>query len=60
VLAVTGELDGEHLRRAAVERALAPICENLELASLAECGHYPIQEAPPRLTAIVQRFLRSA
>lgn len=60
VLAVTGEQDGEHLRREAVERALAPICDSLEMAALAECGHYPMQECPPRLVGIVERFLASA
>lgn len=57
VLAVTGELDGEHMRRAAVERALAPLCPSLELVSFAECGHYPMQEAPPKLVAVVEQFL---
>jgi pimeloyl-ACP methyl ester carboxylesterase len=57
VLAVTGEQDAEIMRRAAVLESLAPICEQLSVVALAECGHYPMQEAPPRLVAIIERFL---
>lgn len=57
VLAVTGEQDGEHMRRAAVEAALAPICERLVVAPIADSGHYPMQETPPLLVSILQRFL---
>lgn len=58
VLAVTGEQDVEIMRKAAVMKLLAPLCEQLTVTPLADCGHYPMQEAPPLLVAIVERFLR--
>jgi pimeloyl-ACP methyl ester carboxylesterase len=57
VLAITGEQDIEPLRREAVTSFLTPVCEQLVVASLADCGHYPMQEAPPLLVALVERFL---
>jgi pimeloyl-ACP methyl ester carboxylesterase len=57
VLAVTGELDGEHMRRAAVDAALAPLCKRLVVTPIADSGHYPMQETPPLLVSILQRFL---
>jgi pimeloyl-ACP methyl ester carboxylesterase len=57
LLAVTGEQDIEVMRQAAVTKLLAPLCEQLTVTPLAECGHYPMQEAPPLLVAIVERFL---
>ena len=57
LLAVTGERDIEVMRREAVTKLLAPICEDLVVTPLADCGHYPMQEAPPLLVATVERFL---
>ena len=57
VLAVTGERDLEIMRRASVTELLAPLCPELTVTPLADCGHYPMQEAPPLLAAIVERFL---
>jgi pimeloyl-ACP methyl ester carboxylesterase len=57
VLAVTGEQDSEIMRSAAVTKLLSPLCKQLTVTPLAECGHYPMQEAPPLLVTIVQRFL---
>jgi 3-oxoadipate enol-lactonase len=57
LLAVTGEQDIEVMRQAAVTKFLAPLCEQLTVTPLAECGHYPMQEAPPLLVAIVERFM---
>jgi 3-oxoadipate enol-lactonase len=57
VLAVTGEEDSEAMRGDAVEKSLAPLCEHLAVKRLADCGHYPMQEAPPLLVAIIERFL---
>jgi hypothetical protein len=36
---------------------LGPLCERLTLVSLIQCGHYPMQEAPPLLVTTVERFL---
>jgi 3-oxoadipate enol-lactonase len=57
VLAVTGERDMEVMRRVAVTSLLTPLCDRLAVVPLAESGHYPMQEAPPILVAIVERFL---
>jgi pimeloyl-ACP methyl ester carboxylesterase len=57
LLAVTGEHDTEIMRREAVTKLLAPLCERLVVTPLADCGHYPMQEAPPLLVTIVERFL---
>ena len=57
VLAVTGEKDGEHMRHANVRAALAPLCERLVVTAIADSGHYPTQETPPLLIAILERFL---
>jgi pimeloyl-ACP methyl ester carboxylesterase len=57
VLAITGQQDMEPMRRAAVTRALTPICDRLTVLPLGDCGHYPMQEMPPLLVAHVERFL---
>lgn len=57
VLAVTGEQDAPIMRREAVTGFLAPLCEQLVVTPLVECGHYPMQEAPPLLVTILERFL---
>jgi hypothetical protein len=38
-------------------RTLTPSCDRLEVVSLAESGHYPMQEMPPTTAALVERFL---
>jgi 3-oxoadipate enol-lactonase len=55
-LAVTGERDIEVMRRESVTTLLAPLCRQLAVVPLADCGHYPMQEAPPLLAAIIERF----
>jgi len=57
VLAVTGEEDVDIMRREAVTKLLGPICEQLIVTPLADCGHYPMQEAPPLVVAVIERFL---
>jgi 3-oxoadipate enol-lactonase len=57
LLAVTGEQDAEIMRREAVTKLLAPLCERLVVTPLTDCGHYPMQEAPPLLVTILERFL---
>ena len=57
VLAVTGEQDVPVMRRDAVTEQLAPICDQLTVTSLADSGHYPMQEAPPLLVATIEQFL---
>ena len=60
VLAVTGEQDAPIMRHEAVTRLLAPLCERLVVTPLVDCGHYPMQEAPPLLVTILERFLAGA
>ncbi len=60
VLAVTGEQDAEIMRGEAVTRLLSPLSEQLVVMPIADSGHYPMQEAPPLLVAIVERFLGAA
>jgi 3-oxoadipate enol-lactonase len=57
VLAVTGEQDSDVMRGDAVERWLAPLCDHLVVKRFADCGHYPMQEMPPLLVAVVEQFL---
>lgn len=57
VLAITGEQDAPPMRQEAVARDLKPLCEQLTVTSLADSGHYPMQEMPPLTVALVQRFL---
>ena len=57
VLAVTGEQDSDVMRGDAVEKFLAPLCERLVIERFADCGHYPMEEMPPLLVAVVERFL---
>lgn len=57
VLAVTGEQDGPPLRSAAITPLLSSLCEQLEVTPIADSGHYPMQETPPLLVTIVERFL---
>ena len=57
VLAITGEQDAPPMRSEAVTSALSPICEQLTVTPISLSGHYPMQEAPPLLVALVERFL---
>ncbi len=57
MLAVTGEQDAEVMRHDAVTRSLQPLCERLVVTPIAESGHYPMQETPPLLVTIIERFL---
>lgn len=60
VLAITGERDAPPMRAASVTAAFSPVCPSLEVVPFADCGHYPMQEAPPRLVAVVEGFLARA
>lgn len=59
VLAITGEQDAPPMRCEAVTRSLGPLCPQLVVTSLADSGHYPMQEMPPLTVALVERFLGS-
>jgi pimeloyl-ACP methyl ester carboxylesterase len=57
ILAITGEQDAPPMRSDAVRRLLAPLCDRLTVAPLADSGHYPMQELPPLTVALVEGFL---
>lgn len=57
VLALTGEEDAPAMRSEGVRRALGPLCADLTVTPLGDCGHYPMQEMPPLTVALVERFL---
>jgi len=57
VLAVTGEHDAEVMRRESVTRLLTPLCDSLTVQALTDSGHYPMQEMPPRLVNVIERFV---
>lgn len=57
VLAVTGERDVPPMRSDAVREQLSPICRDLCAKPLMESGHYPMQETPPALVALIEEFL---
>jgi pimeloyl-ACP methyl ester carboxylesterase len=57
VLAVTGEHDAPPMRSESVTKLLGPLCADLTVVPFADCGHYPMQEAPPLLVATIERFL---
>jgi 3-oxoadipate enol-lactonase len=58
VLVITGERDGAASRSAAMRAALEPLCSQLQVQPLQDCGHYPMQEAPPLVTTLIERFAR--
>jgi pimeloyl-ACP methyl ester carboxylesterase len=59
-LAITGEEDAPVMRAAAVEENLRPLCSQLEVFPLTQCGHYPMEELPPRTVSLVERFCGSS
>jgi 3-oxoadipate enol-lactonase len=57
VLAITGEQDSEPMRQAGVTQLLSPLCKDLTVTPLQDCGHYPMQESPPLVVTLIERFL---
>ncbi|HEY8076156.1 MAG TPA: alpha/beta hydrolase, partial [Labilithrix sp.] len=47
-LAIACEEDAPPMRSAALRPVLEPLFSSLTLSSFADCGHYPMQEMPPR------------
>jgi pimeloyl-ACP methyl ester carboxylesterase len=41
----------------ALNTSMLPFYPNARLVSLCECGHYPMQEQPPLLATLIERFL---
>jgi pimeloyl-ACP methyl ester carboxylesterase len=57
VLAIAGEEDAPPMRSTALGPVLAPLCKTLTITPFADCGHYPMQEMPPRFASTVERFI---
>ena len=47
----------DHSKAAALNTSRLPFYPNGRLVSLGECGHYPMQEQPPLLATLIERFL---
>lgn len=58
VLAITGQKDADIMHRAAVTTLLSPLVDRLEIAAIADSGHYPMQEAPPLTVSLIEKFLQ--
>lgn len=57
MLVVAAAQDAPPFQAAALEASLLPYYPNARLVSLSESGHYPMQEQPPLLATLVERFL---
>jgi pimeloyl-ACP methyl ester carboxylesterase len=60
VLAIAGEQDLPPMRSDAVRQAYRGICKQLTVSAITDSAHYPMQETPPLLASLVQRFLAAA
>ena len=57
VLAITGEQDMPPVRKDAITPALAAVCSELAVTSIADSSHYPMEETPALFATILERFL---
>ena len=57
ILAIVAEND-TGLGGASMQQAFLAWHPNAELLTIANCGHYPMQECPPHFVTVVERFLR--
>ena len=57
IVSITGEEDAPIMRKEATQKNLSPICSQLQVVGLAESGHDPMLEMPPRTVWLVERFL---
>lgn len=57
-LIVVGEHDSDGLNAAAMQETFLAWHPNAELVEMADCGHYPMQESPPRFATTIEAFLR--
>jgi len=56
-LVVVGEHDADGLNAAAMQDTFLAWQPTAELEVMAGCGHYPMQESPPRFAAVIEGFL---
>jgi 3-oxoadipate enol-lactonase len=57
ILIVAAERDAPPFQADALKTSTLPYYPNGRLVSLSECGHYPMQEMPPLLASLIERFL---
>jgi pimeloyl-ACP methyl ester carboxylesterase len=57
MLIIAAEKDAPPFQAAALNTSTLPFYPNGRLVSLSECGHYPMQEQPPLLATLIERFL---
>jgi len=57
MLIVAGAKDAPPFQAGALEASMLPYYPNARLISLEESGHYPMQEQPPLLATVIERFL---
>lgn len=57
MLIVAAEQDASPFRAESLAQTMLPYYPNAEIATLHECGHYPMQEMPPLLATLLERFL---
>ena len=57
LLVVAAAQDAPPFQAAGLEVSMLPYYPNARLISLSESGHYPMQEQPPLLATVVERFL---
>ena len=57
MLIIAAEKDAPPFQAAALNTSTLPFYPNRRLVSLGECGHYPMQEQPPLLATLIERFL---
>jgi pimeloyl-ACP methyl ester carboxylesterase len=57
MLIVAAGQDAPPFQSRALEESMLPYYPNARLISIEESGHYPMQEQPPMLATIVERFL---
>jgi 3-oxoadipate enol-lactonase len=58
VRVIAGEEDAPVMRKDACLANLTPLCEQLEVIGLMQCGHYPMEEMPPLSVSLVESFCR--
>jgi 3-oxoadipate enol-lactonase len=57
MLVIAAAQDSPPFQAAALEASMLPWYPNAKLISLSESGHYPMQEQPPMIATIIERFL---
>lgn len=56
VLAITGAQDSEGFSERRIREEFGPLYPRLAVVTLADSGHYPMQETPVLLATIIERF----